>query len=504
MPSDLLTLALMPRPVDACDSERWDESSLRHRLVTGRWQGDALDREADFFAAEVREHLPAPEISHNPVLSGIQQCNVLYEEDPTVTVRGVPAGVDLTPLIPDELWPLCQERVKFVEAMGEAFFRLDWREEAGITIRLVTSDCIARVRTASGRPYQPIALEELVERTRKSDGKAEWTWEVWDVSDPKAPLMRVEAVRATDGQEVRVDVTEEYTGSTEYPWRDRNKAPIMPYIAYHRRVTGNFWNPFDGMEIVRGTMTVAALWTMWVGGFRDGSFPTRYLIDGAPQSNKLTPVGKIGVDIVQASPGVVVNIASKGDGRSASAGQWNPVMDPESAGKAVESFEAGLAMYLGISPADITRGSQGASGYSLVVSRDGLRRAQRRMRTPARMSDRLYFATAARMLNANAGFDLPEDPKAYELEYRGLPRTWEEVKADLEEVTMLTAAGLMHPAAAYQRMHPGLSRDEALAELADIAAYRAAMAALTAPAGPVIAGPVAPVDPDNPVTGESL
>lgn len=455
-------------------------------MLTGEWEEDALAREADFFAEEVRMMLPAPELSHNPLLSAIQQVCITYDDPPAVTTKvGEP---DLSPILPEELWPLMQERAIKCEGMGECFIRLDWDKADGrLTVRVVPSDMIARVKHRDNRPDSPVALEELRPRRNKATNTEEWTWDVWDVSDPKNPIFRIEAVDKLDPK-IRRDVTAEYADSPEYPYRKKDTTPIFPWIIYHARVSNCMWNPYRGMEIVRGTLTVAALQTMWVAGFRDGAHPQRYIIDGEVQTTRTMPVSgdaissaRLGIDVVHMNPMSLLSIRSRGtDGRSASASQFQPAMDPKTAGEALEAFEAGLAMYLGISPADVSRGSAHASGYAIVVSRDGLRRAQRRMIPPARMGDRMYLATAAMMTNAYGGTSLPESPADYQIEYAGVGLTLDEVRAEIDEVKLLDEAGLIHPADAYLRFHPGLTRAQAIRDLAEIRAAKSALGAVGA------------------------
>ena len=57
----------MPHHTDADRAIR-EAAALRRRLVEGAWRDDAARRQADFFAEEVRDMLPAPVLSRNAAL----------------------------------------------------------------------------------------------------------------------------------------------------------------------------------------------------------------------------------------------------------------------------------------------------------------------------------------------------------------------------------------------------------------------------------------------------
>ena len=494
-----------PLPLNAEDAERWRESELRHRMLTGGWQPDALDREADFFDVEVRAFLPAPEISRNPMLQVTSQVSVLYDDTPTVEADG---AADLTPILPEELWPLCQERHFLTEGLNECLMRVDWpKEDPHLMVQVVPPSHVV-AWAPPWRPDRPTRVEQLVRRKMPGVDKAEWTWEVWDVTDVKNPIFRIDAI---NDKGERTDVTEQYAGSTEYPYRDRAKQPIFPFVIWHKRVGNRLWSYNRNRELVIGTLTAAVLWTFWISGVRDGAHPQRVLLNGKARTGKVTtPAGTAapGVEVVHMQPHAILQVDDVKDGKSASIDQWSPAMDPKTAGEALENFEAALATYAGLSPADIQRGSTGMSGYAIVVSRDGLRRAQRRQIPPATMGDRLLLATLARMSNAYSGrVGLPEDPAAYRITYAELARSPEEVKTEIEEETSLVDAGLRHPVDAFKTFNPGLSDEDAVKRMIDIERFKAMLKSAGAPKveetdevdpeGEPRSAPAAPVDAPN-------
>lgn len=75
----------MPHHTDADRAIR-EAAALRRRLVEGAWRDDAARRQADFFAEEVRDMLPAPVLSRNAALQVWGQIATLYDDPPSVEV----------------------------------------------------------------------------------------------------------------------------------------------------------------------------------------------------------------------------------------------------------------------------------------------------------------------------------------------------------------------------------------------------------------------------------
>lgn len=470
-----------PVPKSKDERARWEITGRRFRMAEGAWREDARKHEEGFFAPELRQWLPEPETSDNPALSVWSQIAILYDAAPTVQIEDPEA--DLSPVIRPVLWPLCQQRNLYVEALNECLIRIDWSSEgAEVRFRLVQPHMVTDLVQSRARPDQPTGLTEMRLRTNPTTKKEEWTWERWDVTDPAKPVFRV--TRPVGDGKADLDVTGDYLTAEEktrgYPYPDRSGAPIFPYILWHRFVSDAMFQPFKGEELVSGTLTASCLNTWLVAGFRDGMHPARVVIDGEAVPTKAVRGGGAPTEVAIGGPFSVTFIRSL-QNRNASIGQWNPSVNPKDAAEAYEGFSARLAQFAGLSPSDIRRGSQsGGSGYAIVVSRDGLRRMQARQEPPARMGDTLLLATAARFTNAYGGTDLPENPDAWQVAYPGLPKTLEEIRADLEETKTLLEAGMLHPVDAFLRFNPGLTREQAAERLAEI---REAMAEHTGGAG---------------------
>jgi hypothetical protein len=469
-----------PPPLDDDDKARVQHSALRRRLIDGTWRADADERHYSFFNEATSDFLPPAELSRNPALAYWSQTSVSYDEAPTVSALGVMEPTALDSILPPEIWPLAQQRLLYVRAMNEALVRLDITG-GKICYRVVPSDLILTCIADPERPDQPAYLEEARQRRRVEDGKIlhEWTVDSWDTRDLSAPTFRIYGFDR-DGE--RRDVTDYYwldeqrQPRGDYPYA-LTSAPLMPYVLYHQVVGHELWQPYRGRELVEGTLTASALWTMWLMGVRDGSHPQRYIADyDVVGTQAAKGSGRPGQSVIQLNPQTILQLASRKD-RPGSAGQWQPTLDPKTSAEAIESFEAGLAQYAGLDPADVQRGSAGQSGYAIIVKRDGLRKMQARMQPAMLMGDQLVLSKAAMLANAYMGTMLPEAPEDYSVRYAAITESAEERKADLEAIAAELAAGLIDEADAYIRRNPGTTREQAITKLEDIARTRARLRA---------------------------
>lgn len=471
----------MPHHTDADRAIR-EAAALRRRLVEGAWRDDAARRQADFFAEEVRDMLPAPVLSRNAALQVWGQIATLYDDPPSVEV----AGMDATPLTPADLWPMRQQSHLLQVAANECLMRVDY-DGADLSYRVVPVDTVvmrAVTRAPEGAaPFnpirgQPVRVEECRPRLHPAGDGEVWTWEVWDVSDPAAPLFQIWIQgKGADGKDAWMDYTAHYAGAEGWPeqYRDAAGRPVLPYTLHHRRVGDHLREPLAGQEVVSGTLDASALWTMWLSAVRDGAHPQRYLIDGQVPTGVTNGAGTRGVmeaQVVRMNPQTVIQIHGIRRGEeytNPSAGQWQPAADPASLGTAIESYEAGLAVSAGLSPADVSRGSNGMSGYSIVVSRKGQRDAQKKLIPPSRMGDQIMLAKAAALL----GWPEPlTRPGAISITYAAMGISPEEAKAEQEVIKGDLDLGLTSRRAAMRRRNPGLTNAQLDALIAEIEAEK--------------------------------
>lgn len=479
-----------PLPASEGDIARVEEQARRWRILNECWAQDAFDREADFFDQQLRDSMPTPELSRNPALMIFRQTSTLYDTEGDVSAKGAKPE-DLERLDLPLLWAQSQERALYTEAINECVTRADWLDADGdgegrIAYRVIPPHLIHHARTDHDDSSRLVYVEEVrwldvgeAPSTTAADGTVTegrpafcgWVVEAWD--------LRAETMTRTFYK----DATTRTESRTE-PWPaayyDTAGKPIMPYILYHRMVGGDTWSPMPGRGVFWGTLTTACLWTFWLFGFRDVSYDQRALLDGTIQGMSPANADPLSAQRVLIDPRVVLQIKSDGE-KQAKLSQWSKTVDLKASGESIEQFMAGLAMYAGVSPSDITLGSSQKSGYSIVVSRDGQRKARRRQMVPSRIGDRLLLCTAARLLNRHAGTKLPTEAEDWSIVYAPVEMSAEERKTLTEEVIARLDAGLLSPVDAYRELNPGVSDEGATAALADIAQSRALLSAASTP-----------------------
>ena len=438
------------------DRERWAEQALRYRLLTGAHIEDLRDELRKLFAREIAADLEFhPDMSRNPLRMIVQQLANLYADAPRVTIED--SDADLSPIITARLWPLQQQTERLTLGINEAVVRIDWEWWAGATeatYRPISPDLVIAIPDPR-QPDQPIAVHELRHRTR-DNGEKVWTFDVWDVSDPENPIFRIE-MQTEKG--ARVDVTAEFAPDLagSYPYMYDGK-PCLPYVIYHKTIGAGLWNYRDGVELVRGSLRLAALWSHWCDGYQNCAHPQRYALDVDTQAGITRNIAGVAVDVVPIDRKSILKFRSAGPG-SGSIGALQPSMEPRSAADALKTYEVGLAVYAGLNPSDL-QVTQGQSGYAIVVAREGMRRVMK-ARQPAFMaSDRLLLAKAAKLANAYGGHALPVEPSAYAIDYRGAKESSEEKKAAAEMVRAQLEMGLISKVDALRTLHPEIQTDE--------------------------------------------
>lgn len=467
----------MPIKVSDADQARIEAQGQRRRLLEGRWMVDALDRQVAFYSKESRNHLPAPDLSRNPVLEIVVQLATLYDDMPTLDAQGADEKAMERLVLPRVWQAVMADRLKHQIATNEALIRVDISadERAAdrrLSYRVVYADTVTEVVRDPKDDRRLIGLRERRPRCVPGTSREEMTWETWDASDPKAPIFRIEAERKNEGgSAVMVDVTAEYSGSNAYPYSDA-EGPVFPYALAHARIGAHLWDCDSGAEVVSGALTGSALITMWVGGLRDNSSPPIYtkdltiLVQAA--SNQLVGAS----ETVRMDNSTILQTVSKSGTTSGEIGRLPAGADPKSSFEAIELYFSGLGASFGIKPDDVSRGVA-SSGYAIVLSRAGERRARKRLEGPCAVVDQIILSTGARLLNAYGGTNLPTKPEDYAIAYAQLESSPEETKALLEETNGLLAAGLISHKMAMKRHHPNSSDEQIEEMLAEIAAEKA-------------------------------
>jgi hypothetical protein len=445
-------------------------------MLRGQWREDLLKAMGKIFSKARAVAMGEPDMSRNPARTVIQQLAVIYDEMPGVSVEmeGGDAG-DMADRISARLWGLLQRHAIYVLGLRESFVKMDWTEAGGLVFRLVTPDEVVAYSDPN-RPEIPVRIEWLRCRiipvnARIKDGPVEEnTWEIWDITDKDNPVFQILSA------DRKVDRTKVYTNGV-YPYPRKEGGGIWPWVLYHAVQTGELWDYEEGRELIEGTLRLACHWTGWSHGLAEASWPQRWGLNVQMPSATLKGEGAFTRAEATVDPTSVALFVGV-NGQSGALGQFNPALDVADTAASLSQYERDLAVYAGLSPSDLQATGDAQSGYAISVSRDGLRRAQRKYEPQFRIGDQMLFATAAMMLNEYEGGDLPEVPEAYSITYKGVPKSIEEVSAEIKALGERYDRHLASDIDLLIAAEPGLTREAAMDRLRQIETERAEVEAM--------------------------
>ena len=463
----LYTIPSNIQPDNKDDASRWAAQAQRIRLMEGQHADDVRDDIKKLFAAEIAAEMEiSPDLSRNTALTVWQQLATAYANPPKITTEE-DTGEDLAAVVTPRLWPIQAQNNLILEALNESIIRIDfeyWNGATEASYRIVWPDSVV-MQAHPNHPDKPIRVEWL--RYRHTPGEVgAWTWEIWDISDPAAPIFRIDLI---DSRGTRTEATAQFSPELDgrYPYYDAEGLPVLPWVLYHKKIGSRLWSYTQGSELVAGAIRLCSLWTNWTEGYLNNAAPVRFALDADCQAGVTRNISGVSVDVVPADRKSILKFQSTGQG-GGTLSQFNSGFDPRASAEALEVFEKGLAVYAGLNPSDLqVTGAQ--SGYAIVVSREGQRRKAREMFPGLGEGDRDLLATAARLSNAYAGTSLPTAPRDYTIEYRGLAETEGEKRERVDTVSKELVLGLLSKPEALRRLNPDITTDaEAVERLIEI------------------------------------
>jgi hypothetical protein len=449
-----------PLPNDEYDSQRIEHSRLRRRLLTGAWRNDL----EQFLAREVGpvrlRSWGEGDRTKNVFRNVVSQLSVLYDTPPIISHEQAGTAEQLTSIANEAgMWQFASKLQQITVGLREGFYRissyLDSKGEPKIMLRIVSPDMIV-AEAGPDEPDKPVKICEY--RMREIDGKYKWTQDVLSIRG--TPYYRI---LSDDGEH---DLSERFLGvagglaGDDYPYYCEG-IPCLPYVLYHAQRTGQLFDPYQGYELVEGSLVVATLWTFWRHCVRDASWPQRYAV-GVRPSGGLKTDNRQNMAYIPTDPASLLNFDPSSD-INPILGQFQAGADPVALGEAIRAYAADLSMDFGISETDLARlGGTPRSGYAISLSREGVRNAQRRAEPQFRLGDVETLSKMAAFYNQVAGTNLPES--GWQLNYPGVPLSTEEKVQSVNEWKSLAELGVASPVDLYMMIH-NVSRDTATREL---------------------------------------
>ena len=442
--------------------DRRQEQLLRERMLDGQHEDDIINEIMKDYAPEIAMELTLnPDLSENTFRMVLSQLAVSYDEAPMVSADDVE---DFDAIITPEIWPKMQQRDLITRGLRESFVRLDWPSSDSavqeVRYRVIAPGHIVKCIALEGQPDRPGCLTERRMRTRLDEAgqpiRVE-TFETWDITKEE-PVFMIEEL---DERGDRVDRTGLYLDSDEYPYRDDEGAPIFPYVMYHAQMQDRLWDYKAGIELVRGTLRLAVGYTAWWDAFNNSANPQRVAIDlELPAGQTQTLAQSRNVETITAGPKTILKFSSQRDG-AGRIDTYPPGLSPMDGMTSLRAYAERLAVFAGLNPGDLVASGSPQSGISIVVSRDGQRRAQAKAEPVNRLGDQQLLSIAARLANAYGGTSLPTDERAYTIEYAQMGLSETERKTLIENLDREAGLGLVSRVTMVRELHPGLDSDEA-------------------------------------------
>lgn len=443
-----------PLPSDPWEAQRWEHSRLRRRLLTGSWKQDLAHRYALEMGKVRADAHGDPDTSSNVFAQICSSLACLYDVEPRVLHGDPVASEVMAGALAKAGWAaILQDVQRLAVGINEHLVHVRSTAE-GVVLRPVPPDLVQATEDLD-RPGRATSVREACLRLDPTTGRQEWTYSVARL----VPGGLLESIQDAQGHDlsIRYGLPE---GGVLHPGRTR-----LPYVVYHARVHGRLWSPFDGSELVEGTLKAGVLWTFFGHAVRTASWPQRYAFNvELPGASTDRDGDGVRINEVVADPATVLILQPGEGGGQPLIGQWAVGADPTSILDAVSTYERRLAVASGISASDIVRMSgDPRSGFALAVSSEGKRSAARKYEPAFRRGDQELLAVVAELLG------LPTE--GWDVEYRSLPPTHEETRSRREHVVELLREGMISRLDAYSEIH-GVSRAEAQAALTAIANER--------------------------------
>ena len=475
------TIPAKPLAPDDSTQSRWNENSLRKRLLEGEYEQDLEEELYRHLPSDRREAWGVTDLSSNPLEQVTRQLSVLYHENPIITHQE-----DISDLVGREgymsksgVWSMMQRLQQLTLGIRESLIRIDvspkGERTAGIQYRIVTPDYVY-CESSEDNPEFITYYQEL--RLRYDSEKSEyiWTADVIDIRDENKPSFSIRKVSPQG--ELTNDISHLFIGGEmageSFPFRDKENRAFIPVVMYHAQKTGKLWNSYDQKTLIAGSLSSMVLFSFWLHVVRDSSWVQRYAaglhIQGLTHNDLDNHARR---SSVTTDPSSILMFTPDPDMTSQPLiGQFQAGADPEKLLQAVASYEYRVAVSAGISPSELTRtSSDPRSGYSLSVSRQGQRESSRAFAPVFRLSDEELCKKTAMLCNRYLGTNLPES--GYRVSYQALAYSPEERKELREDVIGKLTAGLISPIDAIRELHPDMDEDEARQKLLQIRRERA-------------------------------
>jgi hypothetical protein len=350
--------------------------------------------------------------------------------------------------------------------LGDAFIRFDARPDEGITCRIVRTYNLYLVCD----PDDPDRIIEIWERRKRIHPIKEeeaWFWDKYSIKDPEAPYFKVvEAKKDIDFSNYFLPDYE------EYPYRDSNGKPFLPFVQYKSEDTNSVWNDWTKRGAYRGTLNSMLYWTYTGRCARDAT-GSMILLSGAklPQSHikQHQRSSNQFERSLTLTPGAIVELQPDDSGVQPSISEISSAVNlPE-----LSSFSAGYeqrqAVRMGLNPSDIERQhANPTSGAALFISNKAKRDFSEQVASLFYKSDMKAIRMMISLLRLVGLTDALETDIS-SISYYQIPDSPQEEKEKREKIQWQVDNLYLSKIEAYKMLNPGINDEDAKNALIEIA-----------------------------------
>ncbi len=383
-----------------------EEAALRIRILRGMHVEDVQRRARQEMGDRAREMGPV-DLSMNPLRAYVERRGTAYRTP--AAVFGLPeelaaalgdasarttvaryGRIGARPM-PTRMSAVSAEALRYRLAANWSGTLIGWSADAARPFLEAVAPEALSVEYHSDDPQAPTVIRHR--RLRRLGRDLVEVEDLYDLTDLDAPVFAV----LREG----VDVTDEALGDAAaaaraYPWRYADGRP------FHRVViSGDPRHPYDGIEIVEGTLRVCALYTHWGAAVRDAGWPQRSAIglelEGLDTSDLTRQAG------VSVGPESVLRWRHIDPERPGSLHQFGPGFDPLPLHTAIRSYAEQLVSAMGLPVSAAQTG-----GEPTETERRALAEAVAATYPDCRAHDGLVLRRVSALINRVTGSTLPE------------------------------------------------------------------------------------------------
>lgn len=384
-----------------------EEAALRVRILKGMHVEDVRVRTRQEMGDRARELGPV-DLSMNPLRSYVERRGTAYRTPPAVfglpeelavALGDASARTTVTRYgrigarpMPTRMSAVSAEVLRYRLAANWAGTLIGWSASSSRPFLEALPPEVLAVEYHSDDPQAPTTIRHR--RLRRLGRDLAEVEDVYDLTDLDAPVFAI--VRGDD------DVTEEALGpeaaaaARAYPWRYADGRP------FHRiAISGDPRGPYEGIELVEGTLRTCALYTHWGAAVRDAGWPQRNAIglelEGMDTHSETMQAG------ISVGPESVLRWRHIDPERPGMLHQFGPGFDPLPLHTAIRSYAEQLVSAMGLPVSAAQTG-----GEPTETERRALAEAVAATYPDCRAHDGLVLRRVSAVINRETGSTLAE------------------------------------------------------------------------------------------------